>query len=370
MSESHTTHLLATRMSASQTTYVNARDLNATEIQALLAKLISELPYTIPLTRRLQFEHKFPSPTSRVWIAYRQADRANVYTNGESLAETKIAWLIPPHSTWLAAYIDLANPGQTQCWLFGSWELPDSRRNETVEQSLVNALFRHIFVDVVPLQPTEPNADWLSLRDSGKYLSQPFNRSKVLFGTIHDEVRKYLTRSAVKRIDESYGKYIFDLSLAESKKVSLPEGYEFGKMREDLLQTVLDRSPIPRTLKTLKSLLNVGLYYNGQPIGWGFIGKDGSLSSLHTESEHRGKGLAVAVGKELIRRQTELFGEEGSSFCHSDVSESNAASNSVMKKLGGKVMWRVAWVEIDLSEALEGQVELKGNESQQAGTRQ
>ena len=339
-------------MSASSSDRIVAQKLTETQIDSLLAKLISELPYTIPLTRRIQYQLKNPSPTAQVFLATCQCGNEASSIDCGPNAGQKIARLIPPHSTWLAAYIDLANPGQTQCWLFGSWELPDSYLDSNVERGLLNALFKHIYTTLVPQQPTEPSSEWLLLRDTGKYLSQPYDRNKILFGTVHDKVRQYMPEQAIKRIDSSYGKYILDLSSDSEKGVKLAEGYAFGDMTEDLLQMVLDRTPIPRTLKTLKSLLNVGLYHEGNVIGWGFVSKDGSLASLHTEPEHRGKGLAVVVGKELMRRQSEVFGADGMGYVHADVSESNIASNSVMGKLGGKVMWRVAWVEVDLSEVL------------------
>jgi hypothetical protein len=36
------------------------------------------------------------------------------------------------------------------------------------------------------------------------------------------------------------------------------------------------------------------------PIGWAFLGFDGSLCSSHAEPEHRARGLAGVVGREVM----------------------------------------------------------------------
>jgi hypothetical protein len=191
-------------------------------------------------------------------------------------------------------------------------------------------------------------------------------------------------------------------------------------MHDHDLQTVLDRTPIPRTLGTLRQLVSVGLFHEESecgntstssssrtaPVGWGFLGKDASLSSLHTEVEHRGKGLAVALGAELLRLQQEqqqqqqqqcvaavdsqreengagVVGGGGGAteeetenndnndnnddarmakttpsakststsmswWGHADVSQDNIASQRVMEKLGGRPAWKVMWTEMDM----------------------
>jgi hypothetical protein len=92
---------------------------------------------------------------------------------------------------------------------------------------------------------------------------------------------------------------------ADSVGQQLPDGFRLGDMRTQDLQLVLDRSPIPRTLTTLKQLVSVGLFHGERetPVGWGFLGKDASISSLHTEAEFRGKGLAVLLTMELLKRK-------------------------------------------------------------------
>ncbi|RMZ85013.1 hypothetical protein DV738_g306, partial [Chaetothyriales sp. CBS 135597] len=336
------------------TSRIVTQDLSDDKVDGLLAKLVSLLPYTIPLTRRLQHHKRWPSSTAHVLLAYVvPLDGGHVLGDGPSTDEQRIVHLIPPHATWLAAYVDLATPGQTQSWLFASWELPTSPPDAVREQQLVHALFQHLLDRLVPTQSTEPTAEWLLLRDTGKYLSQPYSRTKVLFGTVHEKVSQYFPQEAVTRVDPNYGKFIFDSSVHLIPPVSLPDDYVLGDMTDDLLQTVLDRSPIPRTLNTLKSMPNVGLYHGQRPIAWGFLGTDYSICSMHTEPEYRGRGLAVIVARELIRKQDNVFEDGPVKYAHTDVSKNNAASNSVMKKLQGQVMWQVAWVEVDIDRALQ-----------------
>ncbi len=254
-------------------------------------------------------------------------------------------------------------------------------------------LFTYISTELIPLASESPSEEWLGLERTGKYLSKPYSRDKVLFGTVSEKLWGVLPREARTRTDAGYWKYIFKIDSgahveddSQGEGVfarSLPEGYSFGMMKNENLQTVLDRTPIPRTLSTLRQYVSVGLFHvsSTEPIGWGFLGKDASLSSLHTEPQHRGKGLAVALGAELLRRQHIVTSSEepqpiggkdtrqangqtedveatkGGSYtwAHADVSKSNTASRRVMEKLGGKPTWMVMWTEVEIQEALAAQ---------------
>lgn len=141
------------------------------------------------------------------------------------------------------------------------------------------------------------------------------------------------------------------------------------------------RTAIPKTEATLAELGNVGIRYasrgsshegddegeaerGDQLIAWAFMGVDGSLTSLHVEPAHRGKGLAKAVGGMLLRG---LAGDPGAmgfapvgegdvvGMAHSDVAVGNVESAGVAKGLGGREGWRVRWVSVDLGR-VEGAV--------------
>ncbi|EXJ61164.1 uncharacterized protein A1O5_11956 [Cladophialophora psammophila CBS 110553] len=306
----------------------------------------------------------------------------------------------------------------------------------------MRALFHYIRNDLVPSLPTSPPDEWLELKRTGKYLSTPYSRNKVLFGTVSEKLWRHFPLQARTRTDAGYWKYLFrvvegekSLSLSSpqnqhndddgaggNRETStpptssgvpssgvplLPPGYEFGPMRPSDLQTVLDRTPIPRTLATLRQFVSLGLFRRdeqpspgpgrGPAVGWGFLGKDASLSSLHTEPEHRGKGLAVALGRELLRRQHVVSPSDAAAeaeaeveeekegeishgdvgrgrgnrsryptidysrsttsakpfaWAHADVSQSNTASRRVMEKLGGMALWMVMWTEVDMEKML------------------
>ena len=169
-----------------------------------------------------------------------------------------------------------------------------------------------------------------------------------------------MPHTAITRGDANYDKWVFDPDnvLQPKDQIALPEGYAFGELSERQLAVVLERSVIPRMMETMKELGSVGVFHEGGAVGWGFVSKDGSLSSLHTEVGHRGRGLAVSVARELMRRSEGWFdvsqgaaagGRRGDRWVHADVSEDNIGSGRVMEKLGGRKMWRVSWIEMDLS---------------------
>lgn len=298
---------------------------------------------------------------------------------------------------WIAAFIDLSAPGTTQGWVFGSWELPQPSNStstssdiSSLHKELVHSLFHHIHSTLVPAMPIAPPASWCWLRENGKWVSQPYSRAKVLFGTLHEGVRKLIDNQSVARIDAMYDKWIFgpetlsnEQTNGEAEAKGLPEGYVFGTLDERELQTVLEGTPIPRLLGYLKEVVNAGVYYagdnnkgsgNGELVAYAFLGKDGSLGSLEVKSAHRGKGLAGQLSRELFGRQADTFSfppdldgaaaprtklgpgegqllgreEREGWFSHADVGIENTGSQRVMEKLGGKMVWKVCWVEVDL----------------------
>ncbi|ETI20329.1 hypothetical protein G647_08363 [Cladophialophora carrionii CBS 160.54] len=429
---------------------IQSRVLNEHQIALLGRKLELHLPYSIPLLRRIQFhlQQERASTTARIFVAAVRGDDSTITRSNpepESEPEPELdrpwdldAWLLETQSSddtpWIAAHVDLVNAGQTQVWVFGSWEEQaelsrppteshpmHNRRLLRHQLLLLRALFTYISRDLIPLLPTTPPEEWLCLARTGKYLSRPYSRDKVLFGSVSDKLWHLFPESARTRTDAGYWKYLFCRDFT-SEAPPLPPGYRFGGMQDDDLQTVLDRTPIPRTLGTLRQLVSVGVFHEGNTVrvpvpipvpvpvpapgavGWGFLGKDASLSSLHTEVEHRGRGLAVALGAELLRRHQRQEqqqqqqqqpppppppvvvhsqcgrGDNGSQeerrdedenareamttstststswWGHADVSQHNAASRRVMEKLGGRPAWMVMWTEVDMCVllALEG----------------
>lgn len=275
---------------------------------------------------------------------------------------------------WIAAHIDLSNAGQTQVWVFASWETEFSKSEkpanaaktssdfpifEALFEALRNRLRRHH----VPGLSEAPPQQWQRLKDSGKRVSEPYSRSKVLFGTVADTLWPHLEEApnqTISRTDMSYFKYIIAshrpslLALADP-----PAGLHFQPMRKEHLQTMIDRTNIPRSLETIQQLPNIGLYdENDTPIAWCLLSKDASIGSLHTEPEYRRKGLAELTARRLMVEQVKLFDNDPIEevdpkaviWSHADVSDANIPSQRVMEKIGGERMWRSGWIEVDIAE--------------------
>lgn len=393
-------------------------------------KLQQCLPHSLPLYRRCQFyldQRKrqnttdgVASPRKReIWVALSRCQQTSALFSASDewlqpwLAETTSESQSEPSSPqvssrdakqpyWIAAHIDLTEPGQTQVWIFGSWESthsPDttasSTRNstlatttpETISQkyALFQAFYQRLRADHIPHLPLTPSPQWLAMKASGKIVSVPYNRNKVLFGTIsealwwmhedwvvHDRgIPKHLlhaapnsgsetipttnatiaTPSSITREDRPYLKYLLPLSHPPTIPPA-PPGFRFSPLQPPHLQLMLDRSPIPRALELLRTLVSVGLFpaESPDPVAWGILSPDASVGSLHTEPVFRGRGFAEAVTRALMALIPTRFGDghDGVGLGHTDVSPANGASRRVFEKMGGVVGWRVAWVEVDV----------------------
>lgn len=162
-------------------------------------------------------------------------------------------------------------------------------------------------------------------------------------------------------------------------------------IQEKHLDLVKHRTNIPRSKEALMAMGGVALYYRpggdgspassrpvagattsgigagagadgdgegDMPIGWAFLGFDGSLCTLHIEPEHRGKGLGGVVGKEVMKRGVDVFepsarhhhdslGGGKEEWFFADVAVDNVASRRVMEKMGGEIGWYVAWMVVE-----------------------
>ncbi|KAJ5930590.1 hypothetical protein N7466_006083 [Penicillium verhagenii] len=162
-------------------------------------------------------------------------------------------------------------------------------------------------------------------------------------------------------------------------QIPLPAGYRFcdrgGRtgVQEAHLDLVQSRTSIPRSRAQLMSIPGVAVYWDGDgngdgedgeemPIAWAFLGVDGPLATLHVEPEHRGRGLALCLSKETMRRGMDPqgvfgadrlgfggeLGESTTAWVHAEVAQANKASRRVMEKVGGEVMNTVMWVVIEV----------------------
>jgi GNAT superfamily N-acetyltransferase len=121
------------------------------------------------------------------------------------------------------------------------------------------------------------------------------------------------------------------------------------------LPTVQARTSIPRATRTLLSLQSKGVFESatGKAVAWTFLGLDGSLTTLHTEPEWRGKGIARSVAANIIGECAPglAVDEQGTAWSHADVYVGNVQSENVCRRLGGRAMWQHYWVRVDLSKA-------------------
>ena len=346
------------------------RDFSVNDIKCFVEKVLRpKLPHSVPLLRRCQFHRKHQydgSQTGEVWIAG--------LVNLDTTFERENPWTaILLDRPWIAAHIDLANSGQTQVWSFASWEpqfcdvsnISDKVRRSSdfnTHQQLFDKLRARLRDHHIPRISDTPPSQWQRLKDTGKRVSEPFSKSKVLFGATANALWPHLQvmdGQSIARTDMSYHKYVM-ASTKESLMSSLiaPVGLHFQPMYERDLQTIIDRTDIPRSIETVRQLANIALYDDKErPISWCLLGKDASLSSLHTEPDYRRRGLAELTSRRIIAEQIELFedssGDDGEEpdivWSHADVSEHNISSKKVMEKLGFKAMWRTAWIEVDLA---------------------
>ncbi|KAF3390525.1 hypothetical protein F1880_008998 [Penicillium rolfsii] len=165
----------------------------------------------------------------------------------------------------------------------------------------------------------------------------------------------------------------------------LPDGYRYHDRRGRTgvlpyqLDLVQSRTHIPRPRKQLESIPSVAIYQdhgsasnedqdeseNEMPIAWAFLGVDGAVATLHVEPEHRGRGLALSLSKEVMRRGMEADGVFGAKkiglgdgemrglvedWVHAEVAGYNKASRRVMEKIGGKVLTTVVWTVIEVTD--------------------
>ncbi|KAJ6114987.1 Acyl-CoA N-acyltransferase [Penicillium sp. IBT 16267x] len=180
-----------------------------------------------------------------------------------------------------------------------------------------------------------------------------------------------------------YSKFFFPREVFtmrdDEAEIPLPDGYRFHDRKgrigvlDSHLGLVQSRTSIPRSRAQLSSMVGMAIYHDSEsdtesdedemPIAWAFLGVDGPLATLHVEPEHRGKGLALCLSKETMRRgmdPTGIFGadrldsvdeklrQKTTAWVHAEVAQTNKASRRVMEKVGGEVMTTVMWVVIEL----------------------
>lgn len=320
----------------------------------------SALPYSINLVYRTQHPN--------------QSEHAHIIsTIPGSAAE------IP--DCWAAAYIDRSTRPGTELWLFAQGEDPKHPSTSTqgfCPQCKLAVLSLLDYMSALPLPPLHPD-EYPSLKlakqhekeypesgpgviyalSPGTYMRHLLWPGVVTLGACHHLIVQICREAGILRcefpgVNAVLNKFLFKIEDLPVVK-ELPEGLRWGEMREVDLPVVQARTSIPRATRTLMSLESKGVFEKAtdRAISWTFLGLDGSITTLHTEPEWRGKGLAKAVAARIIREYAPglAVDNQGTAWSHADVYVGNKQSESVCKSLGGKTMWEHYWVRIDLSKA-------------------
>jgi ribosomal protein S18 acetylase RimI-like enzyme len=227
----------------------------------------------------------------------------------------------------------------------------------------------------VKLDIPESIHDIEGMMTSNPAITSALRGEVLLIGTIHETLAKIIrealagadAKPPVKEIDVPYMTYLFRPSTLPEAKV-LPAGLHWGAVRTQDFDLVRSRTSIPRQNATLALFPSLAIFRddidNGDPVAWAFLGADGSLTSLHTEPEYRGKGLAKILSGKLFREggfldnnidtmltaanKGERYTSEEAWF-HANVALNNKSSRRVCEGLGGKESWVVYWIRIDIT---------------------
>ncbi|KAJ5192748.1 hypothetical protein N7449_008890 [Penicillium cf. viridicatum] len=349
----------------------------------IIPALVSELPYSTTLLRRIQHGIAYPYETAHILATF------------------------PPGLTpergqpWLAARVDLFAGRTTQMIIYSSLEaehtsIPpivavsdsteilnvDSTSNNskdndnndadnadinTITKSIVStfsanppvlALARAQLLALLAYVKTNMLPSYLSYLANVPLIPAP-DPQAFLIGSLHTGLFSLLQQSGsytlsdpipnirVHRFDDPpYYKYFFRRSEfspeAESGRsadlpfvdLSLPSGYRFHDRegREGVLSKHLDlvqsRTHVPRPRTLLSKIPGMAVYLDSSssdademPIAWGFLGVDGALATLHVEPEHRGRGLAAPLSKAIMRRGMAVDGVFGAGSVNSEDSQ-------------------------------------------------
>ncbi|KAJ5198235.1 uncharacterized protein N7498_007352 [Penicillium cinerascens] len=373
---------------------------------SILPHLASNLPYSITCLRRIQHGQAYASPTAKILATFPPDST--------------------PEGPWLAARVDLFLGRQTQIVLYSSLEshtsiapiVPVTQNDGSTPDTAVStlaadpadldkardqllALMRYIKVHLLPeylssLPAESKQGAAETPTNNGVPLIPPPSPKSFLFGSLHTGLFVLLMRGGVLaspgadadllpglRIDRSdnppYYKYFFPRGVFDTAgDAALPDGYRYHDRlgRTGVLPGHLDlvqsRTNIPRPREQLLKIPGVAVYHDGNgsaegedemPIAWGFLGVDGAVATLHVEPEHRGKGLALVLSKQVMKQGMApdgAFGAERSGiqdeavrakvgdWVHTEVAQYNKASRRVMEKIGGEVLTTVLWTVIEL----------------------
>jgi hypothetical protein len=289
---------------------------------------------------------------------------------------------------WFYAFVDRGCRPETEVWLFGSWEVETpsasdgsleadkktedtpTDQNQAAIRILLLAFIKHIKEIGTPPsihRPEDVLAAESQLATANHYPPNPQlpDPDIVLFGAIHSSTVPHLQSlqllSPPLLPPNANHTFVFPLATLPPAK-PLPPNLRWGKLSPEHFPLVRSRTEIARQDFTLARLPNLAIFPKDQedstsqdsnpaPVAWGFVGLDGSLTTLHTEKEYRRLGLGMMLSAKLFREELGRFwdGEDGMErLAHGNVLVGNEASAGMCRNLGGEDVGRVCWVCVDL----------------------
>ncbi|KAH6604460.1 hypothetical protein Trco_006167 [Trichoderma cornu-damae] len=291
--------------------------------EKLVELLTVELPYSLPLLRRLQstkFEHG-TSPHART-IFVSDTDFAIIEQAQKPM-------------TYSAAYLDFSRQ-ETQMYIYSTLE--NSRnRDDTSNRELYEQQLAELVQEVIRLR-----------KEYGPELLFT-NPDRILIGALHSETRSILEKFQGRvepRPTGIYDKWLIMRDQLPFLDESLPPGMYWDSADLDDCRTIVSRTDIPQDNQYCGSemLLNLqNLVIKRQdktPIAWALLGNDGSLMSVHCEEPYRRRGLAKKLAIKLIWEKSSQFGGDG--YISADVSPTNLSSQALCKSLNSKPDWIVS----------------------------
>ncbi|KAK4672960.1 hypothetical protein QC763_107580 [Podospora pseudopauciseta] len=300
---------------------------------SLLSLLYSKpyFPFSLPVLRRIQFAETF-------------ADRGGCTSHSRVVHVYHHPGTRDP-DRFVTGYVDLSKGPETQVWLFCSLEIQSGGEEGRVWDGLLLRFF----------QVAE------GLWEGGR-------KKKILVGSIHEMVRKRMinlgmglekTALAGGQEWEFDYKFVFrvgdlpELEGGMSDKTWEVEGREFywdevrkGDVGLVKSRTAIDRQEMCRATLLMVPSLAVRLGATGEAVGWGFLGLDGTLMSLHVEEPYRRLGFGKAIAIKLMRERLHEYGDDG--LGAADVWVENTKSQGLCRAIGGKPSWIVSWGILDL----------------------
>ncbi|KAL6889145.1 hypothetical protein GGI43DRAFT_226558 [Trichoderma evansii] len=293
--------------------------------QELVELLSTELPYSLPLLRRLQFT-KFSHGTSQharvIFVSDTQlSSRPKAYT---------------------AAYLDFSKM-ESQMFIYSTLE-HSRNKDGTDSGGVYEQQLGAVVQEVIRLR-----------KEYGQELLQIFtNPDRILVGSLHSETRSVLERfegRVAPRPSGLFDKWLMKRDALPPPDDSLPSGMYWDSANLDDCRIIVSRTDIPRSPEELVVLPNLMIKLQDKtPIVWALLSIDGSLISVYCEEPYRRRGLATKLAAKLLREKASLYGNDG--LMSADVSPTNTSSRAMCKSLGGEPDWTVSWICLDLSETL------------------